>query len=85
MTFDRMIDRHTDPTQQDYVVTVTVEHSVTVTAESGEEAIDKAKDAVMDDDLRDAFERLGDDPVCELSWTHDEVDQADLYADYWED
>lgn len=84
MSFDRMIDRHTDPQQQAFVVTVTAEHSILVTAESGDAAIEKAKD-LMDPMLYDQFVGLDDCLEVELSWTHDEVDQADLYADYYED
>ena len=84
MTFERMIDRHTDPQEQEFVVTVTAEHSIPVTAESGDAAIEKAKD-LMDPMLYDRIVGLDDYPEVELCWTHDEVDQADLYDDYWED
>lgn len=84
MTLEHLIDRYTDPYENDYAVTVTVEHTVMVTATSQDAAIDKARDHTMNDDLRDAFERLGDDPATDLSWTADELDYEDLRHAYWE-
>ena len=85
MTLERLIDRYTDPQEQQFVVTVTVEHTVMVTATSQDAAIDKARDHTMDEDLRDAFERLGDDPATDLSWTAEELDYEDVRHAYWED
>lgn len=84
MTLEHLIDRYTDPYETGYAVTVTVEHTVMVTATSQDAAIDKARDHTMNDDLRDAFERLGDDPATDLSWTADELDYEDLRHAYWE-